>query len=315
MLFYERAQITWAFVISARAMVKLYGTTLKTRYVSTKLPRRISMALTIASLNVRGLRDNTKRREMFNWLCTKHFSMYMLQEVHCTENTNHVWSAEWGYQAILSNYKNNKAGVCILFNNNFDFQIEKVFIDPQGRFIICDIKTNENCLTLANVYAPNEDNPAFFLDFFDHLTDFKGDEIIMVGDYNLVLDLDKDQRGGLAKTHQNSVKIIHKFSEKLDLVDVWRVLHSDTSGFTRRQHCPRIQCRLDSFLVSQSTVNITTLTDIVPGYKTDHSMITLRISLPSNPRGPGFWKLNTSSLTELEYINQIKTTIQEIYDE
>ena len=58
-------------------------------------------------------------------------------------------------------------------NNNFNFQIEKVSIDPQGRFIICDIKTNETCLTWANVYAPNEDNPAFFLDLFDHLTDFK----------------------------------------------------------------------------------------------------------------------------------------------
>ena len=44
-------------------------------------------------------------------------------------------------------------------------------------------------------------------------------------------------------------------------------------------------------------------------------MITLRLSLHSNPRGPGFWKLNTSFLTELEYINQIKTTIQETYEE
>ena len=47
------------------------------------------MALTIASLNVRGLRDNTKRREVFNWLRKKNYSAYMLQEVHCTENTNH----------------------------------------------------------------------------------------------------------------------------------------------------------------------------------------------------------------------------------
>ena len=51
------------------------------------------MALTKASLNVRELRDNTKRREMFNWLRKKHFSMYiMLQEVHCTENTTHVYN-------------------------------------------------------------------------------------------------------------------------------------------------------------------------------------------------------------------------------
>ena len=58
------------------------------------------MALTIASLSVRGLRDNTKRREVFNWLRKKNYSAYMLQEVHCTENTNHVWSARMG----LSSY-------------------------------------------------------------------------------------------------------------------------------------------------------------------------------------------------------------------
>ena len=206
------------------------------------------MALTIASLNVRGLRDNIKRREVFNWLRAKKFSIYMLQEVHSTENTNHVWSAEWGYQTIFSTYKSNKAGVCILFNNNFNLQIEKLFIDPSGRFIICDIKANEKCLTLANIYAPNEDDQAFFLDFFEHLTDFKCDDVIIGGDYNLVLDTEKDKKGGLAKTHQNSVKIIQEFSEKLDLVDVWRVLHPETSRYTWRQRHPKVRCRLDFFL-------------------------------------------------------------------
>lgn len=44
-------------------------------------------------------------------------------------------------------------------------------------------------------------------------------------------------------------------------------------------------------------------------------MITVRLSLHSIPRGPGFWTLNTSFLTEFEYVNQIKTTIQKTYDE
>ena len=47
----------------------------------------------------------------------------MLQEVHCTENTNSMWSAEKGNQTIFSTYESNKAGVCILFNNNFNLQI------------------------------------------------------------------------------------------------------------------------------------------------------------------------------------------------
>ena len=194
----------------------------------------------------------------------------MLQEVHCTENTNSMWSAEWGYQTIFSTYESNKAGVCILFNNNFNLQIQKQYIDPLGRFIVCDIKANEKHLTLANIYAPNDDNPAFFSDFFDHLADFRSEEIVIGGDFNLVLDLEKDKSGGLPKTHQNSEKIIHDFSENLDLVDAWRLLHPETNRYTWRQRHPKVQCRLDFFLVSQSIANTTTHAEISPGYKSDH---------------------------------------------
>ena len=44
-------------------------------------------------------------------------------------------------------------------------------------------------------------------------------------------------------------------------------------------------------------------------------MITLSLSLHSNPRGPGFWNLNTSFLTEIDYINQIKSTISATLEE
>ena len=36
---------------------------------------------------------------------------------------------------------------------------------------------------------------------------------------------------------------------------------------------------------------------------------------PSAPRGPGFWKLNTSLLEEDEYVKQIKTTIKAVQEE
>jgi len=58
-----------------------------------------------------------------------------------------------------------------------------------------------------------------------------------------------------------------------------------------------------------------THTDISAGFKTDHSMVTIQIALHTNPRGPGFWKLNTSFLSETEYIHQIRTTIEGVKDE
>ena len=45
------------------------------------------MDLKICSLNVRGLGDKLKRREIFYWLRRKNYSIFMLQEVHCSENT------------------------------------------------------------------------------------------------------------------------------------------------------------------------------------------------------------------------------------
>ena len=44
-------------------------------------------------------------------------------------------------------------------------------------------------------------------------------------------------------------------------------------------------------------------------------MITLQISLHSNKRGRGFWKLNTSLLNDTEYVNRIKSIINQTREE
>ena len=116
----------------------------------------------------------------------------MLQEVHCSEGTTDTWTCEWGYKALFNGCSSSKAGVCILFNNNFNLQIHNVFSDRNGRFIICDIVADSKRLTVANIYAPNEDDPNFFHFFFNHLSSFRGEEIIIGGDFNLVLDVKKD---------------------------------------------------------------------------------------------------------------------------
>lgn len=86
------------------------------------------MAPTIASLIVRGLRDNTKRREMFTWnifQCICYKRSIALKTLITYGLQNGVT------KLFLAATRANKVWVCILFNNNFDFQIKKVFIDPQ----------------------------------------------------------------------------------------------------------------------------------------------------------------------------------------
>ena len=109
----------------------------------------------------------------------------------------------------------------ILFKNNFDLQVLWSYLDPNSRFIIFDITANKKCMTIATLYAPNDDNPNFFPDFFDHLNDFQCDEVASGGDFNLVLDLDMDKKGGLAKTHTESVKTLKDFCVQFVLLDVY----------------------------------------------------------------------------------------------
>jgi len=96
------------------------------------------MDLKICSVNVWGLGERLKRKETFNWLRAKKFSIYLLQKMHCSENTTTNWSSEWGYKTLFSCCSSTSGGVATLFNNNFAFEIERSYSDPKGRFIICD---------------------------------------------------------------------------------------------------------------------------------------------------------------------------------
>ena len=106
------------------------------------------MDFRIGSINVRGLGDRIKRQEFFNWLRKTQLAVYFIHRAHCTESNMHDWRSDWGYQALFSCWSSRKAGVMILFNNNFTFQILRTYCDPKGCFIICDI-TNGKQLTLA----------------------------------------------------------------------------------------------------------------------------------------------------------------------
>ena len=100
--------------------------------------------------------------------------------------------------------------------------------------------------------------------------------------------------------------------QNLDLRDVWRDENPNDFRFTWRQRNPEIHCRLDFFLISTSLLGNVSKVDILPGFRTDHSLISLHLKLNENIKGPGFWKLNTSLLTELPYVNLIKETIKSV---
>ena len=171
-----------------------------------------------------------------------------------------------------------------LLNNNFQFKIQKCLTDPGGRFIIADIETEERTLTLVNIYAPNNDDPSFFRVVSEKMSSFECDLIVFGGDFNLVCDIQKDKKGGAPTTHWKSREAVLSFKEKFELADIWRIHNPDIMRFTWKRTNPEIQCRLDYFLISDSLCPNVFEAEILPGYRTDHCMITVRISATTNPR-------------------------------
>ena len=106
-----------------------------------------------------------------------------------------------------------------------------------------------------------------------------------------------------------------KNSTYSDLGDIWGDQNPLNKRFTWRRRNPSISCRLDFFLLSRHLYGKVAKSDIVAGYKTDHSMISLSLGLTENIRGPGLWKLNTSFLTDEEYLKCIKKVILKTCDD
>ena len=66
---------------------------------------------------------------------------------------------------------------------------------------------------------------------------------------------------------------------------------------------------LDFFLVSDTLLEVIKGETILPGYRSDHSIITINRCFDKNERGRGFWKFNNSLLKDPTFIQKVKDAI------
>lgn len=81
--------------------------------------------------------------------------------MHFIELNDKYIKSQWDGTVLFSSYKSNARGVCILFNNNLEYQIESFKKDNDGNLITVNIKVENNKYTIINISEPNEDQPNF----------------------------------------------------------------------------------------------------------------------------------------------------------
>ena len=184
----------------------------------------------------------------------------------------------------------------------------KTSSDKNGRCLVLTIKIQNQTFKLYNLYAPNEDEPQFFEDIFSEIELSDEDPVIVGGDLNVILNVEKDRRGG-RKIKSKCSEVINSFLDQNEWYDGWRTLNKDKFCFTWKGGKPQILSRLDYFLIPGGTFMNVSSMDILPASISDHSPITMTISTEFTMRGPGYWKLNNRNLTDPEFVTNINETL------
>ena len=96
------------------------------------------------------------------------------------------------------------------------------------------------------LYAPNTDTPAFFEEIANKIENY-GENKVIVGDYNLILDPVKDRYGlGTRQNNAKSCCVVKSIAENYYLTDIWRDRNPDTLRFSWSKQRPRLQAsRID----------------------------------------------------------------------
>ena len=243
--------------------------------------------LKTSSSNCQGLSDSRKRRDVLQFLRQKDFNIYFLSDTHFKPSLEKQIRAEWGYECCFSSNTSQSRGVAILFNKNFDFKIIQTIKDKDGNFLIVKIETMNKEFILVNVYGPNRDDPEFYKTIESRLSNFTDAQIIIAGDFNLVLDPDLDYSNYKHINNQTAQRTVHNMNNSLNLVDIWREINPDIQRFTWRRKNTDQQARLDFFLISENLLSFVQDADILYGYRSDHSLITINLcfSKETKPRG------------------------------
>ncbi|KAI8521369.1 hypothetical protein Bbelb_011230 [Branchiostoma belcheri] len=262
--------------------------------------------LRVMSLNVNGMKDVDKRRLAFDFCRNNKIDIAALQECHVASIADKIrWSRQWRGKSLWFLGTNSARGVGVLLSPRVKLISSRS--DTEGRVVSALIEYNETRYNVANLYAPC--SPAERATFFENVHQylFPNASLILLGDFNCVLDPDLDRYTTSVHapgTRAQDVVQLSDLCEDLGLKDAWRSEFPSRLDYTWRSPTNNSRSRLDRIYVPSPAISSS---EIIACPFSDHDAVLTSLTLePDTQMGPGVCKCNVKVLEDVLFDNEFK---------
>ena len=273
------------------------------------------MAINIASLNARGLRDSSCAARVLRSLIDFQLDVVALQETHFASSLDErVFRNHFD---VFSSYGiPSGRGVSLLIRQSLEAVVNVVFRDDEGRLLVADLKIDEKQFRIVIVHAPcNTRKRRNFLTTLEpYLTDPK--RTISVGDWNSILDPEIDRAGkgnggnGWSGNPDDTLinfiaehRLVDRYRHEHPKTKVWTWTNSNTEVVTNRSY-------LDRFLVRRADVDFLSCPSFEWVGQSDHKLVMARLRISKTPKLDSYWKFNSSLLKIRDFRDKLEELIQ-----
>ena len=206
----------------------------------------------------------------------------------------------------MSGKTSNSRGVAILVKRNFEYKVHTNYNDQSGNLIILNLEISNTSIKLVNLYGPNTDQPAFYQNISEIIGSSEQDYNIV---FSLALDPSVDANNYTNIHNPKARSEVLNTMTNFNLIDAFRFFSTkteDTHGVGKTLK----QARLDYFIVSNTLLELTNTCNVLPGYRSDHSIVELNLEFCKFVKEKGIWKFNCSLLKKQDYIDIVTTLIE-----
>ena len=85
---------------------------------------------------------------------------------------------------------------------------------------------------IVSLYGPNRDNPEFYAELEERISEVGFENLIIGGDWNLVLDFTLDYYNDKHFNNAKAQEQVENLMINLDLLDIWREIHPEMRRYT-----------------------------------------------------------------------------------